>query len=144
MDAFQAARGEKLDITFKNVKLAFFQPAEKEILVLIHFHLQHPIMMGKKKTKDVQFYVEVMEASYSLDNTRRSGYDPDELEEEQRERAMRSRMNMEFQNFVKKVGLIPAPYCLPIPRLGSRPIESSFVLSRQSFYFTDRGPGAGY
>ena len=27
--------------------------------------------------------VEVMEASYSLDNTRRSGYDPDELEEEQ-------------------------------------------------------------
>eukprot|EP00964_Phaeocystis_antarctica_P079878 scaffold49809_cov34-Phaeocystis_antarctica.AAC.1 len=44
-----------------------------------------------------------MEASYSLDQTRRSGYDPDELEEEQRERAMRARMNQEFQNFVKKV-----------------------------------------
>eukprot|EP00908_Phaeocystis_cordata_P015047 Transcript_26160.p1 GENE.Transcript_26160~~Transcript_26160.p1 ORF type:complete len:768 (-),score=490.35 Transcript_26160:181-2484(-) len=100
---FQAARGEKLDLLFKNVKLAFFQPAEKEILVLMHFHLHHPIMIGKKKTKDVQFYVEVMEASYSLDQTRRSGYDPDELEEEQRERAMRARMNQEFQNYVKKI-----------------------------------------
>jgi len=100
---FQAARGEKLDLIFKNVKLAFFQPAEKEILVIMHFHLHHPIMIGKKKTKDVQFYVEVMEASYSLDQTRRSGYDPDELEEEQRERAMRARMNQEFQNFVKKI-----------------------------------------
>ena len=74
---YQALRGEKLDLVFKNVQVAFFQPAEKEILVLIHFHLHDPIMIGKKKTKDVQFYVEVMEASYSLDNTKRSGYDPD-------------------------------------------------------------------
>ncbi|KAL1528547.1 hypothetical protein AB1Y20_009890 [Prymnesium parvum] len=100
---FQAARGERLDLPFKNIKLAFFQPAEKEILVLMHFHLHNPIMIGKKKTKDVQFYVEIMEASYSLDNAHRSGFDPDELEEEQRERALRNRMNQEFQNFVRKV-----------------------------------------
>ena len=31
---FQAARGEKLDLIFKNIKLAFYQPAEKEILVI--------------------------------------------------------------------------------------------------------------
>ena len=98
-----APRGEKLDLNFKNINLAFFQPAQKEVLVLIHFHLHDPIMIGKKKTKDVQFYVEVMEASYSLDNAKRSGYDPDELEEEQQERALRNRMNQEFQNFVKKV-----------------------------------------
>lgn len=107
---FQAARGERLDLPFKNIKLAFFQPAEKEILVcmchkllatptmshgaapphenraiapthhhvatqvLMHFHLHNPIMIGKKKTKDVQFYVEIMEASYSLDNAHRSGF----------------------------------------------------------------------
>ena len=81
---YTAARGEKLDIIFSNVKLAFFQPAEKEILVLLHFHLRDAIMIGKKKTKDVQFYFEVMESSYALDAVRRSGYDPDELEEEQR------------------------------------------------------------
>lgn len=100
---FQAPRGDKLDIVFRNIKLAFFQPAEKEILVLMHFHLHNPIMLGKKKTKDVQFYVEVMESSYALDNARRSGYDPDELEEEQRERALRNRMNQEFSNFSKKI-----------------------------------------
>jgi nucleosome binding factor SPN SPT16 subunit len=100
---FNAARGEKLDLIFGNVKLAFFQAAEKEILVLLHFHLKDPIMIGKKKTKDVQFYFEVMESSYALDATRRSGYDPDELEEEQRERQMRNRMNKEFQIFVKRI-----------------------------------------
>mmetsp|Transcript_26112 Transcript_26112/g.50719 ORF Transcript_26112/g.50719 Transcript_26112/m.50719 type:complete len:670 (+) Transcript_26112:2-2011(+) len=100
---FMSPRGESLDLNFKNIKLAFFQPADKEIIVLMHFHLHNPIMMGKKKTKDVQFYVEVMEASYALDNHRRSGYDPDELEEEQRERALRNRMNQEFQNFTRKV-----------------------------------------
>jgi len=100
---FQAQRGEKLDINFKNIKLAFFQPAQKEVIVLIHFHLHDPIMIGKKKTKDVQFYVEVMEASYSLDAARRSGADPDELEDEQREREYRNRMNKEFQAFVKRV-----------------------------------------
>jgi nucleosome binding factor SPN SPT16 subunit len=51
----------------------------------------------------VQFYVEVMEASYALDSARRSGYDPDELEEEQRERQLRKRMNAEFQNFAKRI-----------------------------------------
>ena len=79
------------------------QPAEKEILVIMHFHLHHPIMIGKKKTKDVQFYVEIMESSYALDATRRNGYDPDELEQEQAERRYRKRMNEEFQNFAKKI-----------------------------------------
>ena len=100
---YLASRGEKLDIIFKNIKIAFYQPAEKEIIVLLHFHLRDPIMIGKKKTKDVQFYVEIMEASYALDATRRNGYDPDELEQEQAERRYRKRMNEEFQNFAKKV-----------------------------------------
>jgi nucleosome binding factor SPN SPT16 subunit len=100
---FVTGRGEKLDLIFKNIKLALFQAAEKEIIVVLHFHLHNPIMIGKKKTKDVQFYVEVMESSYALDAARRSGYDPDELEEEQRERQLRKRMNAEFQNFAKKI-----------------------------------------
>jgi len=119
---FQAPRGEKLDLNFKNMKLAFFQPAQKEVLVLIHFHLHDPIMIGKKKTKDVQFYVEVMEASYSLDAARRSGADPDELEEEQRERQYRNRMNAEFQTFVKRVeegaGELGIEFDIPYRELG--------------------------
>ena len=43
---------------------------------------------------------EVMEVSQALDGRR---YDADELEDEQRERQMRQRLNTEFQNFVKRV-----------------------------------------
>ena len=50
---------EKVDIMYRNIKHAFFQPAEKEMITLVHFHLHNFIMVGTKKTKDVQFYVEV-------------------------------------------------------------------------------------
>ena len=39
--------------------------------------------LGKKKQKDVQFYTEVIEASENLESSRRSAYDPDELDDEQ-------------------------------------------------------------
>ena len=39
----------------------------------------------------------------TLDNSRRSMYDPDEIEEEQRERERRNKINQEFGQFVKKV-----------------------------------------
>jgi hypothetical protein len=37
-----------------------YQEAENELISLIHFHLKNPIMVGKKKVLDVQFYTEVM------------------------------------------------------------------------------------
>ncbi|KAE9446641.1 hypothetical protein C3L33_21408, partial [Rhododendron williamsianum] len=42
----------------RKLRHAFFQPAEKEMITLLHFHLHNHIMVGNKKTKDVQFYVE--------------------------------------------------------------------------------------
>ena len=56
----------------RNVKHAFYQPAENEMITLVHFHLIHPIMVGKKKTSDVQFYAEVMDTVQTLDAGRRS------------------------------------------------------------------------
>lgn len=94
---------ERVDVMFGNIKHAFFQPAEKEMITLLHFHLHNHIMVGNKKTKDVQFYVEVMEVVQTLGGGRRSAMDPDEIEEEQRERERKNRINMEFQNFVNKV-----------------------------------------
>lgn len=93
---------ERVDIMYGNVKHAFFQPAEKEMITL-HFHLHNHIMVGNKKTKDVQFYVEVMDVVQTLGGNRRSALDPDEIEEEQRERDRKNRINMDFQNFVNKV-----------------------------------------
>ncbi len=50
---------EKVDIMYRNIKHAFFQPAEKEMITILHFHLHNYIMVGTKKTNNVQFYVEV-------------------------------------------------------------------------------------
>ncbi|KAI8027097.1 FACT complex subunit SPT16 [Camellia lanceoleosa] len=94
---------ERADIMFANIKHAFFQPAEREMITLLHFHLHNHIMVGNKKTKDVQFYVEVMDVVQTLGGGKRSAYDPDEIEEEQRERDRKNKINMDFQNFVNRV-----------------------------------------
>lgn len=94
---------ERVDIMFANVKHAFFQPAENEMITLLHFHLHNHIMVGNKKTKDVQFYVEVMDVVQTLGGGKRSAYDPDEIEEEQRERDRKNKINTDFQSFVTRV-----------------------------------------
>lgn len=94
---------QRVDVMFVNIKHAFFQPAEKEMITLLHFHLHNHIMVGNKKTKDVQFYVEVMDVVQTLGGSKRSAYDPDEIEEEQRERDRKNKINMEFQTFVNRV-----------------------------------------
>ncbi|KAF5946749.1 hypothetical protein HYC85_016977 [Camellia sinensis] len=90
---------ECAEIMFANIKHAFFQPAEREMITLLHFHLHNHIMVGNKKPKDVQFYVEVMDVVQTLGGGKRSAYDPDEIEEEQRE-DRKNKINMDFQNFV--------------------------------------------
>lgn len=94
---------EKVDIMYRNVKHAFFQPAEREMITLLHFHLHNFIMVGNKKTKDVQFFVEVMDVVQTLGGGKRSTYDPDEIEEEQQERDRKNKINNEFHLFVKRV-----------------------------------------
>ncbi|KAL8114981.1 FACT complex subunit SPT16-like [Apium graveolens] len=94
---------ERVDVMYANIKHAFFQPAEKEMITLLHFHLHNHIMVGNKKTKDVQFYCEVMDATQTIGGGKRSAYDPDEIEEEQRERARKNKINLDFQNFVNRV-----------------------------------------
>jgi nucleosome binding factor SPN SPT16 subunit len=100
---YTSPKGEELDVMYRNIKHAFFQPSENEMITLLHFHLHDPIMVGKKKTKDVQFYTEVMDSVQTLDAGRRSMYDPDEIEEEQRERERRNKINKQYQQFVKRV-----------------------------------------
>nr|KYP65561.1 FACT complex subunit SPT16 [Cajanus cajan] len=94
---------ERVDVMFGNIKHAFFQPAENEMITLLHFHLHNHIMVGNKKTKDVQFYVEVMDMVQNIGGGKRSAYDPDELEEEQRERQRKNKINVEFQTLVNRV-----------------------------------------
>jgi len=94
--------GESVDMMYGNIKHALFQPCKGEHIIVVHFHLVHPIMVGKKKTQDVQFITEVVEASEDV-NARNSVYDPDEYEQEQRERKMRKKLNLKFKDFVMRV-----------------------------------------
>ncbi|KAL6851872.1 hypothetical protein ACP4OV_020057 [Aristida adscensionis] len=103
---YSISKSEKVDIMFGNIKHAFFQPAERDMITLLHFHLHNEIMVGSKKTRDVQFYIEVMDAVDSIGLKRRSAWDPDEIEEEQRERARRKEINRQFELFVKRVDSI--------------------------------------
>ncbi len=79
----------KVDVLFSNIKHLFFQPCKDELIVLIHCHLKSPIMIGKKKTLDVQFYREASEMSFDETGGRKRKYrygDEDELQQEQEER----------------------------------------------------------
>ena len=103
---FVSSKGHNVDVPFSDIKHAFFQPcAEDELIVIIHFHLKVPIMVGTKKVQDVQFFKEAGVAADDLDNktARKRLTDMDELEQEERERQMKIKLNNRFANFVKLI-----------------------------------------
>ena len=58
---YTSIRGDRVDILYDNIKHAFYQPCDNEMIILLHFNLKNAIMFGKKKHVDVQFYTEVGE-----------------------------------------------------------------------------------
>lgn len=63
-------------------------------------------MIGKKKTKDVQFYREVGDVSFDETGNKKRRYnygDEDELDSEQNERKARNRLNKEFKEFANTI-----------------------------------------
>lgn len=98
--------GQKIDILFSNVKHLFFQPCVGELIVIIHVHLINPIIIGKKKTKDVQFYREATEMQFDETGNRKRKHrygDEEEFEAEQEEKRRRAQLDKEFRNFTEKV-----------------------------------------
>ena len=102
---FTSNRGDKIDIIYKNIKHALFQPCENELIVLLHLHLHNPILIGKKKTNDVQFFREAGAQSDDLD-IRRRGNDMEEYEIELKDRRNRDRINEEFRRLTQGVSEI--------------------------------------
>ncbi|KAK3988283.1 FACT complex subunit-domain-containing protein [Cladorrhinum sp. PSN332] len=97
---------QRVDILFSNVRHLFFQPCEHELIVIIHVHLKDPILFGKKKTKDVQFYREATDIQFDETGNRKRKYkygDEDEFEAEQEERRRRNELDRLFKNFADKI-----------------------------------------
>jgi nucleosome binding factor SPN SPT16 subunit len=96
----------RIDLLFNNIRHVFFQPNDSELVTIIHVHLKNPIMVGKRKTKDVQFYREVTDAAVDETGNRKRKYrygDDDEHEQEAEERRRRAAMNKEFKEFAQKI-----------------------------------------
>ena len=78
-----------MDITFSNVKHLFYQPcASDELIVILHFHLKQPILIGDKPAHDVQFYKEsgIAAEDINFKGNRNKMNEMDELEQEEAER----------------------------------------------------------
>lgn len=100
----------RIDILFSNIKNLFFQSSKSELIVIIHVHLKNPILMGKKKIQDVQFYREASDMAVDeTGNSRRNNMkfrrygDEDELEQEQEERRKRAALDKEFRYFAEAI-----------------------------------------
>ena len=99
---FITNKNERVDIIYKNIKHAFLQTCENELSALIHFHLKNPILVGKKKVEDIQFYREIGSQADDI-NMKGRGHDYDEYEMEMKEQKRIDSMNREFINFSKNV-----------------------------------------
>ncbi|CAI2378197.1 unnamed protein product [Moneuplotes crassus] len=98
---FKSTKNHELEILYNNVKHALLQPCDDELIILIHFRLLNEIIVGSKRTKDIQFLMEAG-AQYDDIDTRnkRNTTEMDELEQEQREIGLKKRLNQKFINFV--------------------------------------------
>lgn len=99
-------RGSQIDILFSNIKHLFFQPCTHELIVIIHVHLKDPIMIGKKKAKDVQFYREATDMAFDETGNRKRKHrygDEEEFEQEQEERRRRAQLDKIFKSFAEKI-----------------------------------------
>lgn len=97
---------QKIDILFSNIKHLFFQPCKEELIVIIHCHLKSPIMIGKRKTLDVQFYREASDMAFDETGGRKRRYrygDEDELQQEQEERKRKALLDKEFKAFAEQI-----------------------------------------
>ncbi|RKP31850.1 SPT16-domain-containing protein [Metschnikowia bicuspidata] len=97
---------QKIDILFSNIKHLFFQSCKDELIVIIHCHLKSPIMIGKRKTLDVQFYREASDMAFDETGGRKRRYrygDEDELQQEEEERKRKLMLDKEFKSFAEAI-----------------------------------------
>ncbi|KAG5683886.1 hypothetical protein PVAND_013146 [Polypedilum vanderplanki] len=133
---YTSVRGDKVDILYNNIKSAFFQPCDGEMIILLHFHLKHAIMFGKKKHIDVQFYTEVGEITTDLGKHQHM-HDRDDLAAEQSERELRDKLKTAFKSFCEKVESMTkqqVEFDVPFRELGfpGAPFRSTVLLQPTS------------
>lgn len=97
--------GQAVDINFSNIKHAFFQPCEDELIVIIHFNLHWPHILNNKWTENIQFYMEVGSLVDDLDTTKwkRNLTDEEEYELEKWEKEHKIKLNQKIKKFSEAI-----------------------------------------
>ncbi len=100
---FIGQKGSQICFLYSNIASAILQPCEADLIVLLHFRLVAPIIVGSKATSDVQFYTEVGHQVDDLDYRagRKKLSEADELEQEHREKQHKTRLNNKFKRFAE-------------------------------------------
>jgi nucleosome binding factor SPN SPT16 subunit len=94
---FSYISGVPIELLFENIKHMIYQPAAGSISCIFHVTLRSPIMVGKRKTEELSFYAEVMEASEEVSSVRRTKEQEEEEGERDAERVVAT--NREFALF---------------------------------------------
>lgn len=100
---FSSIATAPVDILFSNVKHFIFQPSVNSLSTYFHVTLKLPILVGKKKTDEISFYADVMEASEAVDGASRRMDHDRELEKDQEEERRVHDTNREFAIFSRAV-----------------------------------------
>ena len=127
---FNTNKSERVDIIYKNIKHAFLQTCENEMNAFVHFHLINPILVGKKKVSDIQFYRDIGSQADDI-NMKGRGRDYDEYEMELKEQKRIDNMNKEFVRFSKNVedlGLIKFEIPYRELQFNGVPVKSNVVI----------------
>lgn len=54
---YTSVRGDKVDILYNNIKNAFFQPCDGEMIILLHFHLKVNIQSSNLINNSILIYI---------------------------------------------------------------------------------------
>lgn len=101
---FRSTKNEELDILFVNIKHAVYQPSEGEEIILLHFNLKQPLIVGRKKTHDIQFFADVGMIPEDLyDIRRKRTKDFPEDEEDRMYEDHKLNLDRAFGGFVESV-----------------------------------------
>lgn len=100
--------GGKLDVIYRNIQLAIYQPGESdnELMTLIHLYLKKPIApVGNSgpPTNHITFFKPLGETSVELGKTSNSMTDQAEFAEEEHDRKVRKKINKDFKAFIKSL-----------------------------------------
>lgn len=98
---FSSIAAAAIDILFANVKHIIYEPSKGTMSTILHVTLKQPMLLGKKKADEISFYADVMEASESVESTRKTA--EQEMEYEERERERIEGTNREFAHFGREI-----------------------------------------